>query len=65
MKVKHKTKKILTKRFKVTKNGKVMRRQAFTGHLNVKKSKKKKRNLGKTIEMKKALAKRVKKALGK
>jgi len=59
-----KTRKSIAKRFKVTKSGKVMRRQAFRGHLNVKKSKSRKRRLKRIVETKKSYAKRVKKALG-
>lgn len=60
-----KTKKSITKRFKITKNGKVLRRQAFRRHLNVKKSSSKKRVLGRTIETKPTRAKKIKKILGK
>lgn len=62
---KQKTKKILTKRLRITKKGKVLRRQGFRRHLNVKKSSKKKRALGRVVPMKKQYAKKVKKALGK
>ncbi|OGM03005.1 50S ribosomal protein L35 [Candidatus Woesebacteria bacterium GWA1_41_8] len=60
-----KTRKSITKRFKVTKTGKVLRRQSFRGHLNAKKSKKRKRNLKKIVLTKKTYAKKIKKALGK
>ncbi len=60
-----KTKKILTKRLKITKNGKVLRRQGFKRHLNVKKSSKKKRRLKRVIHMGKTYSKKVRKALGK
>jgi large subunit ribosomal protein L35 len=62
---KQKTKKILTKRFRVTKNGKVMRGQAFRRHLNAKKSASRKRRLGKVIITKKVMSDRIKKILGK
>lgn len=62
---KQKTKKILTRRLKITKKGKVLRRQGFRRHLNVKKSAKRKRALGRVIPMGKTYAKKVKKALGK
>jgi len=62
---KQKTKKILTKRLKITKNGKVLRRQGFRGHLNAKKSSKKKRSLSRVIQMGKTYSKKVKKVLGK
>jgi len=61
---KQKTKKSLTKRFKITKRGKVIRRQSFKGHLKVSKSKKRIRNLKKSVKLKDAYAKRVKKFLG-
>lgn len=62
---KQKTKKILTKRLKITKNGKVLRRQGFKRHLNAKKSAKKKRALGRVVPMNETYAKKVKKVLGK
>lgn len=60
-----KTRKILTKRLRITKKGKVLRRQGFTRHLNVKKSAKKKRSLRRVISMGKVYSKKVRKALGK
>jgi large subunit ribosomal protein L35 len=63
--VKQKTKKILTRRFKITKKGKVIRRRGFARHLNVKKSSKRKRRLKKDVETRKVYAKKIKKALGK
>ena len=60
-----KTRKSLTKRFRITKNGKVMRRQGFKGHLNAKKSSKRKRRLSKVIKTKAVFAKKIKKVLGK
>jgi len=65
MKSKQKTKKIISKRFKITKKGKVLRRQAFRRHLNVKKTAKRKRRLKKVIETKKVYAKKIKKILGR
>ncbi len=62
---KQKTRKSITKRFRVTKKGKVLRRQGFARHLNTKKSKKKKRRLKKTIEVDKSHSKKIKKLLGK
>jgi large subunit ribosomal protein L35 len=59
-----KTKKSITKRFRVTKKGKVLRRQGFTGHLNVKKSAKRKRKLKGVVSTKKVYADKIKKALG-
>ncbi len=61
---KQKTKKILTKRLKITKKGKVLRRQGFRRHLNVKKSSKKKRALSRVIPMGKTYAKKVKRRWG-
>jgi ribosomal protein L35 len=52
---KQKTKKILTKRLRITKKGKVLRRQGFRRHLNVKKSSKKKRGLKRVISMGKTI----------
>ena len=43
-----KTNKAAKKRFKVTKNGKVLRKQAGVRHILTKKSAKRKRNLSKT-----------------
>jgi len=60
-----KTKKILTKRIRVTKKGKVLRRQSFGRHLNVKKSSKRKRRLGRVVETKKVHARKIRKVLGK
>jgi large subunit ribosomal protein L35 len=61
--VKHKTRKSLVNRFKLTKRGKILRRQAFRRHLNAKKSKKKLTNLKKGIEVKGFYAKKLKKAM--
>ena len=62
---KQKTRKSVVKRFRVTKTGKVMRRRSFARHLNEKKSSSRKRALKRTVQTKKAYAKRIKKALGK
>jgi len=62
---KHKTRKSLTKRFRITKSGKVLRRQGFVRHLNVKKSSKKKRRLRRVIVTHKTYARKIRKALGK
>ena len=61
---KQKTKKIITKRFRITKNGKVLRRQAFRRHLKAGKSKKRLRNLKKVIELKGFMAKKIRKVMG-
>lgn len=60
-----KTRKSLTNRLKITKNGKVMRRQSFRRHLKASKSAKQLRNLKKTIELTGHMAKRVRKVMGK
>lgn len=62
---KQKTRKSITKRFRVTKTGKVMRRRSFARHLNEKKPSSRKRALKRTVQTKKSYAKRIKKALGK
>ena len=59
-----KTRKSVIKRFKVTKTGKIMRGHNFARHLNVKKSASRKRNLRRPVEVKKAFADRIRKALG-
>ena len=61
---KMKTRKSITKRFRVTKTGKVMRRQAFRRHLNAKKSAKRKRRLARNVTVSGSFAKRLKKRLG-
>jgi len=63
--MKQKTRKSITRRFKVTKKGKVLRRQGFKRHLNVKKSKSKKRKLSRVIQADKAHARKIRKLLGK
>ena len=60
-----KTKKILVKRLKITKNGKVIRRQSFRRHLKATKSKKQLRNLKKSIQLTGHMAKKIRKVLGK
>jgi len=62
---KRKVRKSITNRFKVTKTGKVMRRQGFRRHLKASKSSKQLRNLKKTIEVKGYYAKKIRKAVGK
>lgn len=59
-----KTKKSATKRFKITKTGKIFRRQSFTSHLNVKRSSKKRRRQSRPVEVTGSYAKRLRKALG-
>jgi len=62
---KQKTRKSVTKRFRVTRTGKVLRRQAFRRHLLVKKSSRKKRRLKRIVETNKTYAKKIRKVLGK
>ena len=62
---KMKTRKSVTRRFRITVNGKVMRRRAFRRHLKASKSKKQRRNLKRTVEMKGFFAKKLRKYLGK
>lgn len=61
---KQKTRKSITRRFRITKKGKVLRRQGFRRHLNVKKSAKKKRRLSREVVTKNVYAKKIRKALG-
>jgi len=58
-----KTKKALTKRFKLTKNGKVMRKVSGQDHLRNKKSGKQIRQKRRQVELSKQLAKKIKKYL--
>lgn len=60
-----KTRKSLTKRFKITKTGKVLRRAVGQDHLLAKKSSKKKSQLKKLVEVSAQDAKKIKKLLGK
>jgi large subunit ribosomal protein L35 len=62
---KMKTRKSLTNRFRITKTGKVLRRQAFARHLKAGKSKKHLRNLKKVIQLKGYYAKKIRRAMGK
>ena len=63
--MKAKTRKSLSKRFKVTKTGKVLRRAVGQDHLLAKKSSKKKRALKKLVEMDAPQAKKIRRLLGK
>jgi large subunit ribosomal protein L35 len=56
-----KTRKSLTKRFKITKTGKILRRPTGLNHYRAKKSGKKIRQSRKWIEVSKAEAKKIKK----
>ena len=62
-KTKHKVRKSLLNRFKITKQGKILRRQAFRRHLNAKKSKKRLTNLKKSVQVTGFYAKKLKKAM--
>lgn len=62
---KMKTKKSLTKRLKITKTGKVIRRQSFRRHLKSSKSAKRLRNLKRVKVMGGFYAKRVRKVTGR
>ncbi len=59
-----KIRKSITKRFKFTKNGKILRRQNFSRHLRVKKSKSKRRGQKRQVEVKGYFAKKLRKATG-
>jgi ribosomal protein L35 len=59
----NKTKKAITKRFKITKNGKIMRRVTGQNHYRSKKTGERKRKGRKWIELSKGEAKRLKKYL--
>jgi large subunit ribosomal protein L35 len=61
---KTKTRKSITKRFKVTGTGKLVRRRAFRRHLNVSKSSKRLRSLRRPKTVKGFYAKKLTKAMG-
>lgn len=61
---KMKTHKGTAKRVKRTASGKIVRRRAFGNHLLSKKSASRKRNIGKSAEIKGSIRKNIKKALG-
>ena len=58
-----KTRKSLTKRFKITKTGKVLRRATGQDHFRAKKSGKKIRQTRKWVSVSESLAKRLKKLM--
>lgn len=62
---KQKTKRLVTNRVRVTKNGKVLRRKAFKRHLNAGKSKSRLSRLKRTVTFKKVMARKLRKYLGK
>ncbi len=59
-----KSKNIITTRLKITKNGKILRRQSFRRHLKASKSSKRLGNLSRTIELTGFYAKKIHKATG-
>lgn len=59
-----KTKKSLTNRLKITKNGKVLRRQSFRRHLKAAKSRKQLRGLKRVLNVTGYLARKVRKVVG-
>ena len=61
---KMKTRKSVAKRFKITKNGKVMFRHNFNRHLKAGKSKQKRREKRKQAVMTSYFAKKIRKSLG-
>ncbi len=65
VKNKVKTKQFVTNRVRVTTSGKVLRRKAFKRHLNAGKSKNRLNRLSRVTEVKKVLARRLRKFLGK
>jgi len=65
LKNKVKTKRFVTNRIRVTNNGKVLRRKAFKRHLNSGKSKNRLNRLSRVTVVKKVLARRLRKFLGK
>lgn len=62
--MKAKSRKSALKRFKVTKGGKILRRRAFTSHLNVKRSSKKRRAQKRAVVVTGFYKKKLVKALG-
>ena len=61
---KQKTKKAVVKRMKLTKNGKVKRRQSFTSHLMVRRSRKRKRQLRAALILEGGMGRNMAKCLG-
>jgi len=61
---KAKTRKSITKRFKVTGQGNLVRRRAFRRHLRVSKSSKRLRSLGRPKTVRGVYAKKLSKAMG-
>lgn len=65
MKTKIKSRKLLVNRLKITKNGKILRRQSFRRHLKSSKSAKRLKNLKRTVELKGYYAKKIRKSISK
>ncbi|MEK7571414.1 MAG: 50S ribosomal protein L35 [Patescibacteria group bacterium] len=63
-KVKQKIRKSVSRRFKVTKTGKVMFEHQYGGHLMLKKSKRRIRRLNEPGQLKGGFAKKIKRLLG-
>lgn len=61
---KQKTNKSISKRFKITRTGKVLRGQSFSSHLKVRKSSKHRRALSGLTRMHESFSKRIIKATG-
>lgn len=61
---KQKTKKSLTRRVKVTKTGKLLRRHGFNRHLKASKKKSRIRDRKRTVEITGAYAKKLRQVLG-
>ncbi len=61
--MKAKTRKSITKRFKITKNGKIFRRASGQGHYNAKKTGKQRRQSRRFVEVDKSEIKKIKQLL--
>jgi large subunit ribosomal protein L35 len=62
---KQKTRKSITRRFRFTKKGKILRRQASRRHLKANKSKKQLKRLKRIVQVKGFYAKKLRKAIGR
>lgn len=60
-----KTRKLLTNRLRITKSGKILRRQSFRRHLKSSKTAKRLKNLKRTVELKGFYAKKVAKVVSR
>lgn len=61
---KQKTKKAVVKRMKLTKHGKVKRRQAFTSHLMLRRDRKRKRHLRRAVILEGGMGRNMARCLG-